>query len=502
MSGFFQNLLKDAAGAFFGSDYLRDYTHADKAFHSNLYQYAPKLKFLFHCYFNINPDVYDLDKQKGTQQNFGILVRDVKLPSYQFKTSQMNQYNRKRIVQTKINYEPVQFSFYDDNSNTMAKMWAAYYTYYYNDGAIPQVAFTGVRGGNGQDLSSAVKAGSVRGLSGAGSVGSGPQQDPQYFNRNIYAPSLEKNSAMSWGYIGQTSQSQDNGLKPSFFKDITIYGFYQHNWLAYTLVNPIITSFAHDTYDYEQGNGIMKNTMTVDYETVVYNEGALDGNKPSNLVPGFGDESTYDRTLSPIALPGSNSNILGQGGLVDSAGGALKNVQNGNILGAVQAAGAAYKTFKNVNIVQNLKQELKTSFLNNLRQKPNDTRNLTFKFDNPAAGPGSATAAGAPPVGSAYGTSDTQTTNPNDGTSVRVGPTGNPVLEEVQIQSRPVLTGVEVTGKQVLTEVEVTGKTVLSEVNVTATKRPIPADVPAAKQSNSGGGVVLPPTGGTRPPGG
>ena len=46
-----QNFLRDAAGAFFGSDYLRDYTHASKTFRTNSYQNAPKLKFLFHTYF-------------------------------------------------------------------------------------------------------------------------------------------------------------------------------------------------------------------------------------------------------------------------------------------------------------------------------------------------------------------------------------------------------------------------------------------------------------------
>jgi hypothetical protein len=55
MSGFFQNLLKDTAAGFFGNEYLRDYTHAAKTFRPNGYQYAPKFKFLFHVYFEINP---------------------------------------------------------------------------------------------------------------------------------------------------------------------------------------------------------------------------------------------------------------------------------------------------------------------------------------------------------------------------------------------------------------------------------------------------------------
>mgnify|MGYP003352884534 FL=1 len=41
----------------FGSPYLRDFTHAAKTFLPNNYENAPKLKFLFHVVFEINPEV-------------------------------------------------------------------------------------------------------------------------------------------------------------------------------------------------------------------------------------------------------------------------------------------------------------------------------------------------------------------------------------------------------------------------------------------------------------
>ena len=478
MSGWFQNQLKAAAGGFFGSDTLRDYTHASKTFTSNLYQYSPKLKFLFHCYFNINNDVYDLDGQTGTQQNFGLLVRDVKLPAFNIQTQQMNQYNRKRIVQTKIKYDPVTFSFLDDNSNTMAKMWAAYYTYYYNDGAIPDVPFSGVRGGKGQDLSSAVKSGTVRGLSGAGSSTSSPPTNGDYRTRDIYDADIS--NKLFYGYDVTTN----NGFsKPAFFNEITIYGFYQKNFIAYTLINPIITSFAHDTYNYDESSGFMKNTMTLDYETVVYNEGQMDGDKPSNLVPGFGDNATYDRRLSPIAMPGSNSNVLGQGGLIASAGGALKNFDK-NPLGSIRTIGAVVRNAKNIDLVQSLKTELTNSFINNLRQEPNQTRNLSFQFDNPSSGPGSATGAGAPATGQAYGTESVPNTNEDNVRTNNQG--GNPFLTLVN----------QVTG---------VGKTLVNAAGQTinqATGGLINFEKPAGTQSTSGGSVSLPGTGQPRQRGG
>jgi hypothetical protein len=119
----------------------------------------------------------------------------------------------------------------------------------------------------------------------------------------------------------------------------------------------------------------MEHQMTVDYETVVYNEGAIDGKSPSNIVTGFGDEANYDRTLSPIARPGSNANILGQGGLVDGVGGTLDALANGNILGAIQAAGTTYNTFKNTNILNIAKSEVVNGIINSVGGTPN--RNVT-----------------------------------------------------------------------------------------------------------------------------
>ena len=351
MSGFFQNVLKDAAGTFFGSDFLRDYTHASKTFRPNAYQNAPKFKFLFHVYFQLNPTGLP-------ETNYGLLVKTVKLPSFTFDTSTLNQYNRKRIIQTKIKYDPINISFHDDNGNSIRKMWKGYYNYYYADGTKPQVIFNGARG-----------SATTPQLTGGG--GFAGATDATYNSRTQYQPSITGNE--SWGYQGGTSDP--TGQKIPFFKNITVFGFNQHNFVAYTLINPVITSFSHDTYDYAQGNGTMEHQMTVDYETVVYNEGAIDGKSPGNIVTGFGDEANYDRTLSPIARPGSNSNILGQGGLVDGVGGAIKDFTDGNYLRAIQAAGTTYNTFKNTNILNIAKSEVVNGIINSVGGTPN--RNVT-----------------------------------------------------------------------------------------------------------------------------
>jgi hypothetical protein len=277
MSGFFQNLLQDsvsqvktgagqAVNSFFGNEYLRDYTHAAKTFRPNAYQYAPKFKFLFHVDFEINENAYAAGNLEGA--NFGLAVKTVKLPSYKFDTHTMNQYNRKRIVQTKIKYDPIDIQFHDDNGNIITKLWYNYYTYYYKDALQPMVQSSGR-----QTILPRTQPNNSSNLE-------------NYNVRTTYSPKSAIAGNNDWGYIGETSTPVTNlnagqgQTKVPFFKSITIYGFNQHNFTAYTLINPIITSFGHDTYSYAEGNGIMQNTMSIEYETVTYSEGAIDGSKP------------------------------------------------------------------------------------------------------------------------------------------------------------------------------------------------------------------------------
>ena len=367
MAGFVQNLLTDAATSFFTNEYLRDYQHASKTFRTNAYGYSPKFKFLFHVYFDINKDYIGATQAWPQDQNFGLAVKNIQLPKYTFELATLNQYNRKRVVQTKIKYDPINVVFHDDNQNLIKKLWYTYYTYYYKDAtqldSNTNTTISGVGGDN------AVRYNLNR--------------------RNIYDPTITGND--DWGYIGETGNSPATNSaaslgisKAPFFKGINIYGFNQHSFSLYRLINPIIESFSHDTYSYSEGGGVMENQMTLNYETVKYYEGAVDGRKPYDIVKGFGSNDHYDTVLSPIARPGSNATILGQGGLVDAAGGILDDLENGNIVGAVQKAGTAANTFKNPqNILRIAKAEALGIATDALQGTPN--RNTAFNSPTQAA---------------------------------------------------------------------------------------------------------------------
>ena len=352
LPGYFgQNILK----GFFGSEGLKDYAHASKTFRTNGYGLMPRQKFLFHVFFNINTgQIQALQNAYGSGDvaTVGMMVKTIDLPNYTINVDTLNQYNRKRLVQTKIDYNPVQAVFHDDNSDLIRNMWYNYYRYYYKD--------------------STQKYNNTPSISGS----IGPLQTLQngfdYNVNDIYSGSRQ---VSDWGYVGEGYQDTNiAGLgstqgKPGFFRDITIYGLSQKTFAAYVLINPMITEMRHDTYDYSQGGGTMSHTMTLRYETVKYYSGYIGGEQPSNTVPGFADPTHYDTTPSPLAHLGSTNTVFGQGGLVDAGIGfiqdlnALASGQGGlqNILGAVQIAGTTYNTWKNQSIASVVNQEAKVA---------------------------------------------------------------------------------------------------------------------------------------------
>ena len=262
-----------------GRVYLRDYTHAAKNFLPGGMANVGKVKFTFHTFFQINPSAYI----PPTGQNYGLLVKSIKLPTFNMDVQELNQYNRKRLIQSKIKYQPIDVTFHDDNASQITAMWDAYYRYNYADAWNPVIA----------PFSTAT-------------------QEKDYNRRNIYDPTITGDT--EYGYRGDArgegGTRADGGEKVPFFNNITVYGLWAGNFIAYTLINPIITTFGHDTYDYADGGGTMQNRMTINYETVVYNTGKIGDIGPdsqgSELVAGFAGPDSYDRRESPLEQGGNN----------------------------------------------------------------------------------------------------------------------------------------------------------------------------------------------------
>jgi hypothetical protein len=313
---------------------LRDYTHASKTFRSGGYDLAPRTKFLFYVYFNLNTNIPAVANlvSGGKSSTIGLAVKSVQLPGYTIDVQTMNQYNRKRLVQTKINYNPAQIVFNDDHSDLIRNMWYQYYQYYYSD-PVYKYGNTPNQSGTLGEISTA--------LSGF-----------SYGSNDIYSASrpVQKWGLNGQGYANPTLQSLASSILTGpasgqlpFFNDITVYGMSQKTYAQYTMINPLITEWAHDTYDYSQGNGIMTHTMSIRYENVKYYSGAVGGAQPSDPVTGFADPAFYDTVPSPIAVPGSTDTVEIQGTIKASPNGSKQDLQSlstgqntlQNILGAV-----------------------------------------------------------------------------------------------------------------------------------------------------------------------
>jgi len=237
---------------------VRDYQHASQLYVGNNYAKTPKFGFLYFVTFSINPAV-PLDQGTGSQikKEVGLLVKKIDLPKFTLKTETINQYNRKTVIQTGLTYTNVNIDFHDDNSNLTRDLWTNYYRYYFMDS----------------------------------NYGTGINNElPQEFKDTKYGIN---------NYIYGLNSYQS----VPFFDSINIYVLHQHNFTQYTLVNPMVTDWNHDTLDQDVGTKILGNRMIVAYESVLYNKGQIvKGNSPE----GFGAQY-YDQTNSPIAVSENNN---------------------------------------------------------------------------------------------------------------------------------------------------------------------------------------------------
>jgi len=303
-NGFLDNLVN---GALSPKGDMADYSHAARLFTDDNFRLAPKQKFLYHVTLNLNDNVVNkvLPGWVGRHTNeVNMLVKSVTMPSYDITTETKNKYNRKKNVQTRIDYSPVNIVFHDDNNSITTQLWTAYYNYMFRDGTY------GSRDGAGA-----------------------PNQSARPYDRfNTY-----KGSTQNGDRFGL-----DNNQYEPFFTSIQISQLARHQYLTLTLVNPIIEKWSHDTLDNSASAEPVQNTMTVAYESVFYADGAVaEGSTPK----GFATEH-YDSTPSPIAA-GSGGSLFGSSGVLAGGVSVLGDLANGKAdLGTLLTAARTVKNAK------------------------------------------------------------------------------------------------------------------------------------------------------------
>ena len=198
-NGFFDNLVN---GALSPKGNMADWAHAARLYTDDNFRLAPKNKFLYHVTLNLNETVINRilpqwDKRHGTEVN--MLVKAVTLPKYKIETTTKNKYNRKKNLQTRIDYDPVTITFHDDSMGLTSQLWAAYYQYYIKDGTY------GSRDGAGK-----------------------PNQTARPYDRfNAYKGETENSDRFG----------MDNDQYEPFFTSIQLTQMARHQYLTMTLVN-------------------------------------------------------------------------------------------------------------------------------------------------------------------------------------------------------------------------------------------------------------------------
>ena len=334
------SMVDDVLQGFSRGTYVRDFKHANKIFVSDAYALAPKHAYLFHVAFDINQT---LSRMPSTEIiKMGMLVKNASLPKYTIDTKTLNAYNRPNIVQNKLKYNDVTIAFHDDSADVIRDFWYDYMSHYYRD---------------------------------------------TDYSESFYKQNTKYNLQQSehWGYL--PAKYNNRGSEQRILDSIRIYSLHQKRFTEYVLINPMITSFNHGQHDYSQTNGTMEHTMTVTYETVIYNYGTVKvGENPKNFAT-----LVYDKTPSPLSpAGGGTSSILGPGGLLDSASGIGENLSSGGVLGALGAVNTAAKTynnFKGKNILGIAGAELKNIGLGILQGDTNVLNRLAL----PKAGSGNGT---------------------------------------------------------------------------------------------------------------
>jgi len=131
---------------------------------------------------------------------------------------------------------------------------------------------------------------------------------------------------------------------------------------------------------------------------VIYKSGIIN----KNNVPGFATIN-YDNSPSPLTVLGGGTNsIFGPGGVVDGIGSVIRNVQSGNILGAILSASNTYNNAKKIK-KSAVKEELKGIAKDGILEVGKQAGSITNPISQFSVG---AALVGATALASARGTAD------------------------------------------------------------------------------------------------
>lgn len=263
-----------------------------------LYQNQPRFPFEYYIDIQLN----DVGTAKNFISDFFInttlqqippLVKTIDMPSFKIETTPLNQYNRKRLSQTKIAYEPIRAVFHDVADGKTLRFWEMYYRYYFADGSEP-----------GKNTAKVIEQ-----TSSSYSTESFLKNSTPAFNSNVVnLTNSTRSSFMNTtgvqspnNTVGNKSELNNiisdtldnhhfgfslptvNNIR-SLISQINIYQVHGGKFNQVTLVNPRISAFTHSVLDYSANEKTLELTFTFEYEYAYYTlqNMNLGGSEPQN----------------------------------------------------------------------------------------------------------------------------------------------------------------------------------------------------------------------------
>ena len=272
---FLKFLGKNAKSKFYARDFRNNYRFRPDV-------NPPRIKFEGYVNFVFNRDLASfLGMENNTYKtNISSLVRRATLPTVNFKNVTKNQYNKKRIVSTGVEFAPVEITVFDTLNNEWLQLLMRYFSYLYMN----------------------------------------PRNKNDVGDRDVHMNTpagLENNSEFG----GTSFKSGEAGLNlqrdKQFFERIDIIMYHGGKGVQYSLTGPLLNSFSMGDMDYSS-NEFVEFTMNIEYENFTtfdianFDLGAVDLDR-FEKVNGL-DFASDEVMIKPLGILGSGSEMefLGQ----------------------------------------------------------------------------------------------------------------------------------------------------------------------------------------------
>jgi hypothetical protein len=283
----FSSLFTSLTGA--GFFYEKSSRHATYNFNQDgqsLYRNQPRFPFEYYVSINLNKvstasQYIDQYFNNPNWDQVAPLVKTVEMPSMKIDTDTLNQYNRKRMSQSKITFEPIKMVFHDVADGKTLKFWEMYYRYYFADGSEP---------GRNEAKQTQQKNGTYSTESFLKNIT--PSFNPNIVGlpasiKDLFSSKSPNNSWLPTNTLGIKSQlnnivsnTLDNhnfgynlqtvGNIRNLIQTIDIFQVHGGRFNQVTLVNPRISAFTHDVLNYAETGKTLEITFTFEYEYAYY----------------------------------------------------------------------------------------------------------------------------------------------------------------------------------------------------------------------------------------